>query len=99
MSKENLLIVADSERDANMLYAVRMFVPDPFIFLRLRGKPHVVLSDLEIDRARQQARHCRVHSLSRCQKLVRNLGIAKPSVAQVVRLILKTEGLKKVLVP
>jgi len=99
MNRENLLMVADSERDANMLYAVRMFVPDPFIFLRLRGKPHVVLSDLEIDRARQQARHCRVHSLSQCQKQVRSLGIAKPSLAQVVRLILKSEGLRKVLVP
>jgi len=99
MNRENLLMVADSERDANMLYAVRMFVPDPFIFLRLRGKPHVVLGDLEIDRARQQARHCRVHSLSLFQKQVRNLGIAKPSLAQVVRLILRAEGLKKVLVP
>ncbi len=99
MNRENLLLVADSERDANMLYAVRMFVPDPFIFLRLRGKPHVVLSDLEIDRARQQARHCRVHSLDQCLKQVRQLGLAKPSLAHVVRLILQTEGLKKVQVP
>src|SRR2546427_450359 len=38
MNRENLLIVADSEHDANMLYAVRMFVPDPFIYLRIRGK-------------------------------------------------------------
>ena len=45
MSRENLLIVADSERDANMLYAVGMFVPDPFIYLRLHGKCHVVMSD------------------------------------------------------
>src|SRR5512136_524100 len=99
MNRENLLMVADSERDANMLYAVRMFVPDPFIFLRLRGKPHVVLGDLEIDRARQQARHCRAHSLSHIQKQARNLGIAKPSLAQVIRLVLRAEGLKKVLVP
>src|SRR5262249_600468 len=55
MSRENLLIVADSERDANMLYAVGLFVPDPFIYLRLHGQCHVVMSDLEIDRARQQA--------------------------------------------
>ena len=36
-ASENLLMVADSEHDANMLYAVGMFVPDPFIYLRLRG--------------------------------------------------------------
>jgi hypothetical protein len=27
MSRENLLMVADSEHDANMLYAVGMFAP------------------------------------------------------------------------
>ena len=52
---ENLLIVADSERDADMLYAVGMFVPDPFIYLRNRGRNYIVVSDLEIDRARRQA--------------------------------------------
>ena len=36
---ETLLIVADSERDANMLYAVGMFVPDPFIYLHSGGRP------------------------------------------------------------
>ena len=40
---DNVLIVADSEHDANMLYAVRMFVPDPFIYMRLGGKCHVVM--------------------------------------------------------
>jgi phosphoserine phosphatase len=43
---ESLLMVADSEHDANMLYAVGMFVPDPFIWLRSRGRHYVVMSDL-----------------------------------------------------
>jgi Xaa-Pro aminopeptidase len=38
------LIVADSERDADMLYATRMFVPDPFIFLEQNGKRTIVLA-------------------------------------------------------
>ena len=38
---DNLLMVADSEHDANMLYAVGAFVPDPFIYLRLRGRSYV----------------------------------------------------------
>ena len=45
------LIVADSERDADMLYATRMFVADPFIFIEQNGKRTILLSDLEIDRA------------------------------------------------
>src|SRR6266699_3348593 len=52
MKRDNLLIVADSEQDANMLYAVRMFVPDPLIYLRMKGKCHLVMNDLEIDRGR-----------------------------------------------
>ena len=39
ISGQNLLMVADTEHDANMLYAVGMFVPDPFIYLQVNGKP------------------------------------------------------------
>src|SRR2546421_401011 len=49
------LIVAASEHDPDMLYATRFFAPDAFIFLEERGKRTLVLSDLEIDRARKQA--------------------------------------------
>ena len=68
MKAETLLIVADSEREANMLYATGLFVPDPFIFLNFGGRPLLVMSDLEIDRARAQAPHCRVASLSAASK-------------------------------
>src|ERR1043165_764542 len=53
MAAENLLIVADSEHDADMLYAMRMFVPDPFIYLRIDGKSYAVMSDAEMGRARK----------------------------------------------
>src|SRR5213594_2803013 len=99
MRGDSLLMVADSEHDANMLYAVRMFVPDPFIYLRLDGKCHVVMSDLEIDRAREQARHCRAISLSHCQKTLKKQGVKKPSAAQVIRFVLKTKRIKRVTVP
>src|ERR1035441_9364779 len=56
------LMVADSERDANMLYTTRLFVPDPFIWFEVRGRSYAVMSDLEIDRARKQARVDRVLS-------------------------------------
>ena len=99
MSRENLLIFADSEHDANMLYAVGMFLPDPFIYLRLHGKCHLVLNDLEIDRAREQARHCRVVSLSRCQKQIHQQGTKKSGTPQVIGHLLRSARLKKVLVP
>src|SRR3954466_8626680 len=99
MNRQNLLIVADSDHDANMLYAVRMFVPDPFIYLRLHGKCNIVMSDLEIDRARKQAGHCRVLSLTRCYKRMGEEGLKKTGIPQVIRLLLRSARLKKILVP
>jgi Xaa-Pro aminopeptidase len=59
------VMVADSEHDANMLYAVGVFVPDPFIYFEVAGKKHIVVSDLEIDRARARATVDRVLPLRR----------------------------------
>jgi len=99
MRGDNLLMVADSDHDANMLYAVRMFVPDPFIYLRLDGKCHVVMSDLEIDRAREQASHCRILSLSRCLKALKKEGLKRPGAAQVIRYVLRGKRIRRVTVP
>ena len=84
MKRDNLLIVAESEHDANMLYAVRMFVPDPFIYLRINAKCHIVMSDLEIDRARKEARHCRVLSWSRYARKLQRGGVHSPDRQSVV---------------
>src|ERR1041385_3420138 len=96
---ENLLIVADSDHDANMLYATGMFVPDPFIFLRLRGRNFIVMSDLEIDRARQQAPHCRVLSLSASQKKLQRHGGSQTGFAAVIQMTLREKQIRSVLVP
>ena len=50
------LIVAPSDTDPDMLYATRVFIGDPFIFLEQNGKRTLVLSDLEIDRAKRTAK-------------------------------------------
>jgi Xaa-Pro aminopeptidase len=89
---ENLLMVADSERDANMLYATGLFVPDPFIYLQTGDRrPFIVMSDLEIDRARRQAPHCRVLSLTAYQRKLR--------AARVIREILREKKIRRALVP
>ena len=99
MMQETLLMVADSERDANMLYAVGMFVPDPFIYLRTSGPPLIVMSDLEIDRARAQAPHCRVASLGQYRQKLHAQGILRPGLAHVVRQILREKEIRRVTVP
>jgi Xaa-Pro aminopeptidase len=96
---ETLLIVADTDHDANMLYATGMFVPDAFIYLRIRGRNYIVMSDLEIDRARKQAPHCQVLSLSRFQKTLRREGVRNPGFADVLPLVLRPRRIRQVRVP
>jgi len=55
-SSKARLIVADSERDPDLLYATRFFAPDPFVYLEKGGRTLVMLNDLEIDRGRVQAK-------------------------------------------
>jgi Xaa-Pro aminopeptidase len=93
-----ILLVAASEGDANMLYAVGFFVPDPFIFFQHREKKFAVLSDLEIDRAKKQAHVHRVLSLSLYQRKLRQLG--KPvAMIDVLDLILRERGIRSLIVP
>ncbi|MFM1768076.1 MAG: hypothetical protein RJA22_605 [Verrucomicrobiota bacterium] len=99
MSRDSLLMVADTDHSADMLYAVGMSVPDPFIYLRTNGKPCIVLSDLQAERARSGVPHCRVLSLSKLQERVREEGIRKAGLPQVIRRLLSDRHARRVRVP
>ena len=93
------LMVASSERDANMLYATRLFAPDPFIWFETRGKSYVVMNDLEIDRARKQATVDRVLSFTRYQKKLRSAGVREPRFADILNCVLREFRVRNVEVP
>ena len=57
-----------------MLYATGFFVPDAFVFLEKAGESTILLSDLEVDRARQEARVNNVLALS---EVVKDLGFVE----------------------
>ncbi len=99
MSKKPLprLIIASSEHDADMLYATGFFVPDPFIFLEKDGRSTVVLSDLEIDRGRTQARADEVVALSEISQLCRK-GKDSPFAEHVVA-FLQSRKVRRAAVP
>lgn len=97
--RSNVLIVADSEHDANMLYAVGFFVPDPFIYFRMNGKCHVVLNDLEIGSVRKKGRLCHVISYAQCVEKLRRNRVKNPGMASVINLLLREQRLRKVFVP
>src|SRR5277367_574971 len=56
------LMCSASGHDADMLYATRFYADDPFVWWEVRGKTHVALSPLEIDRAKPVAR-AQVHAI------------------------------------
>jgi Xaa-Pro aminopeptidase len=95
----NVLIVADSERDANMLYALGWFARDPFIFFRVEGKGHAVVNDLELDRAKRKSPDCRIVSYSQCLERLRRNRVKRPGVAAVISLLLRDHKLRKIFVP
>jgi len=57
------LMCAASGHDADLLYATHFYADDSFVWWEARGKTHVALSPLEIDRARPVARVTQVHGL------------------------------------
>ncbi|MFZ1221332.1 MAG: Xaa-Pro peptidase family protein [Chthoniobacterales bacterium] len=93
------LIVAASEHDPDMLYATRFFAPDAFIFLEERGKRTLVLSDLEIDRARKQAEADEFVSYSALEREVQGTQRRAPGYEKVLSHFLKKRGVRSAVVP
>jgi len=93
------LMIAASELDSNLYYATRFMAPDPFIFLEVKGERMVVMSDLEIDRARSQATVDRVLSYAELEAQVRAQGVSAPGTVEIVHAVLHPHGIKRLLVP
>jgi Xaa-Pro aminopeptidase len=93
------LIVAASERDADMLYATRFFAPDAFIFLEQNGKRTLVLSDLEIDRGRKEAEADEILPYSKFECDVQGKQKKAPPFEKVLSHFLRKRGVRSALVP
>ncbi len=94
-----VLLIAASESDANLYYATKFIAPDPFVYLELKGERVLVMSDLEMDRARSQASVGRVLSSSELERQAKAQGAANPGTIDVVHVALQEAGIKRVLVP
>ena len=93
------LIIADSEKNANLYYATRFLAPDPFIFAQVDGRRILVMSDLEVDRAKAQAKVTEVLSYTKLSQEVKRRGIAEPAMMDVVDEFLKSRSVKEIEVP
>ena len=93
------LIVAPSDTDADMLYATRIFIGDPFIFLQQNGKRTLVLSDLEIDRAKKNAKADEFVMFSQLEREVQGKAKKAPAYEKVLAHFLRKRGVKRAKVP
>ncbi len=96
---ESILLIADSESDADMLYATGMFVPDPFTYLEQDGRKTIMMSDLEIDRARAQSKVDEVVSLTVYTERARENGAADPGFMDAVIELLRDQDVQGIRVP
>lgn len=99
MSNTATLIIAASEVDANLYYVTKFLAPDPFIFIEIDGTTMLVMSDLEVDRARSTATVNTVLSYSKYEKNAKANGITAPRLVDIVHLILQEHDVTQILVP
>ena len=92
------LMYAASEHDADILYPTGFFAPDPFLCLVAGSRTILVMSDLEMDRAKRESRATRVWSWTRMAKRAR-VGASLPRVEHVIAACLKRLGAKSAEVP
>jgi Xaa-Pro aminopeptidase len=98
-SDPDVLLIAASETDSNLYYATRFLAPDSFIFLRLKGEKIMIMSDLEVDRARATATVDTVLSYSEYEARLKRAGSAAVTAVDVVDAVLKERGVTQLLVP
>ncbi len=92
------LIIAGSEQCADLYWATGFYVPDPIVFIEHHGKKILVASDLEVSRAKKEARVDTVLSHTTYENKLRKSG-QKRKAGDVTASILKELGVQELEVP
>jgi Xaa-Pro aminopeptidase len=93
------LIFASSEESADLLYATEFSVPDPVLFLQQNGKTTVLLSDLEIDRGKKEAKVDEIIALSSIERQLGKGRKGKPPIERTIGYFLRERRVRKAAVP
>lgn len=94
-----LLMVGASENNADLYYATRFRAPDPFVLLWTASEKLMLANNLEIDRARDQARVDRVLPYVQYEEQVKQKGQEQPNAKDVLLELLRDLGMQKLQVP
>lgn len=95
---EARLIIAASERDADLYYATHFLAPDPFPFVQIGGERIILVSDLELGRARREAAVETILPLRKYEELAKGRG-GQPSLLDAVDEALRERGVRLLVVP
>ena len=93
------LMYANSYKDSDMFYATQFMVGDPVVFLEVHGKKILFLSDLEIERGKNEAQVDRICNIKNYEELAKKNGTKNPDIADIIDEILKEMKIKSVVVP
>ena len=93
------LIVAASETDANLFYATRFLAPDPLVLLWHGEEKILLMSDLELDRARAQAAADTVLPIRQYEERAKASGIERPTQIDALWELLQERRIQSLLVP
>jgi Xaa-Pro aminopeptidase len=101
MADQAILIIAASEHDSNLYWASGFLAPDAFVYLQVGGRKLLVMSDLELDRAKLEARADEVLSYAAYEARARQRVAdgQHPTLIDVLTLVLEEHGVTEVLVP
>ena len=94
-----LLMIGASENYADLYYATRFRAPDPFVFLWTASEKLILANNLEIDRARDQARVDRVLPYAQYEEQTKQKGVEQPNAKDVLLELLRDLGMQKLQVP
>lgn len=99
MEHNTLLIIDSSENSADLYYKTSFFVHDPIIFIEHKGVRMLVLSDLELDRGKKEAKVDMVLSFSEYRNKLPSKKRKKASLTDIVDLIFREKKIIKAIVP
>lgn len=91
------LIFDCPEKNADLYYATKFLAPDDVLYLEFRGKKYLVLSDLEYERGKKEARGTTIFSSAEYLKKAKKRGQA--GVVGVIDTLLKEFKIKGLTVP
>jgi len=91
------VIIDYSEKNVDLYYATRFLAPDSYTFFQIDGKKYLLLSDLEIDRAKKDATVDDVLSLTKYLTKAKENG--NPNNLEALSICLNELGVKKLIVP